>query len=257
MEEQRSIPAKRQKLILELLEQRGVVQIDEMVRLFGVSEATVRRDLDHLMEMGIVRRTHGGAILSESMVERTQSEKTAMMRDQKARIAAEAARRVKNGSSVCFDSGTTTLMTAMLLTSCKDLIVISNNTDIIHTVEFDPSCTVLSTGGAKRQHYGSLDGPLAESFIRDFKVDIAFLGTDAIDAERGLYNFALDEVGTKRAIANCGRQVIVLSDSSKFSLQGLIKVCSFDAVDVLITDSGISDQTRATLNMLNLELVIV
>ena len=257
MEEQRSIPAKRQKLIQELLEQRGVVQIDEMVRLFAVSEATVRRDLDHLMEMGVVRRTHGGAILSQSMVERTQSEKSGIMRDQKARIAEEAARRVKNGNSICFDSGTTTLMTAMLLTSHKDLTVISNNTEIIHTVEFDQSCTVLSTGGAKRQHYGSLDGPLAESYIREFSVDIAFLGTDAIDAEKGIYNFALDEVGTKRAIAGCGRQVILLSDSSKFSLQGLIKVCAFDAVDVLITDSGIPDQARAALSRLRLDMVIV
>lgn len=257
MEEQRSIPAKRQKLIQELLEQRGVVQIDEMVRLFGVSEATVRRDLDHLMEAGIVRRTHGGAILSKSMVERTQIEKSSIMREQKERIAAEAARRAKNVNSICFDSGTTTLMTAMMLTASKNLTVISNNTEIIDTVEFDSSCTVLSTGGAKRQNYGSLHGPLAEGFIRDFHVDIAFLGADAIDAEKGIYNFALEEVGTKRAIAGCGRQVIVLSDSSKFSLQGLVKICGFDAVDVLITDSGIPDQAYKALSRLDLELVII
>lgn len=253
-----TFPAGRQQQILALLRQKGVVQINELADLCNVSKATIRRDLDDLVAAGSIRRTHGGAVLNtKTTYEPTHREKQTIMVEEKSRIAAAAALLVEDGNSLFLDSGTTTFMVAQRLAIAKNLTIVTNNTEIIEGVEFDPSTTVIVTGGIKRQNYSVIVGAIAESFIRDLNVDITFLGTDAIDAASGVYNVAIEELGVKRAAAACGARAVIVTDSSKFETPGIVKAYGFDGVDTLITDSGISQKAMDELSKTDMELIIV
>lgn len=234
----------RQAHMLEHVSENGSAQIKEFSAICGVSEATVRRDFDELTRLGLVERVHGGIVRTNgTSFERVHSEKMNLMLDEKLRIASYAASIVTNGDSIFLDSGTTTYFIARELAHHRDLTVITNNLDIAQSVHFDPSVSLIVTGGLRRDKFGVLIGSITEQVISSFYVDKSFIGCDSIDPKAGIFNTNFQEVSVKQCITRCGKKTILVTDSSKFATKALAKVCDLDAIDMIITDSGIEDTT--------------
>ena len=234
----------RQYKILDRINADGGAYIRDLDEELGVSEATIRRDLDELARMGLIERVHGGATkVNGTAFERAHSEKMRLMTEEKRRIAAHAASLVKNGDSIFLDSGTTTYFIACELTRNKDLTILTNNLEILSSVQFDPTTSLIATGGVRREEYSVLIGSVAENTIRSFCLDKAFMGCDAISVKRGLYNTNFPEVSVKRCITRCGKKTILVTDSSKFYVEALAKICELSEIDMIITDKGLDEKT--------------
>lgn len=257
MEGNHTLNARQQK-ILDYINVNGSAQIRDLAQVHAVSEATIRRDFDELAQFGLIDRTHGGAVRSNSTTfERVHSEKMTLMHEEKKRVAAYAASLVKNGDSIFLDSGTTTYFIARELCYHKNLTIVTNNIDIAQSVHFDPTVSLIVTGGIRREQYSVLIGSIAEQVIRSFCVDKAFMGCDAIDAAGGIYNTNFMEIGVKQCVARCGKTTILVTDSSKFYIKALAKVCGLEEIDMIVTDSGLDEKTVQAVQKNGISMVLV
>lgn len=238
----------RQQSILDHVNQAGSAQIKDLAVVLGVSEATARRDFDEMAASGLVERVHGGIVKSNGTAfERFHSEKMQSMLKEKQRIARKAASLIKNGDSLFLDSGTTTFFIAQNLANLTDLTIVTNNLDIAYSCNFHPTTSLLVTGGMRRENYSVLIGDVAENMLKSFFVDVAFLGCDAISLEDGVYNTNFMELGIKKQIVNCGKRLVLVTDSSKFHKKALAKVCDVQELDTVITDEGLGAEALETL----------
>lgn len=236
-----TLPIERQDSILQYIRTHGSAQIKELSVLMGVSEATIRRDLDELDHSGKVERTHGGAICNHNgtSFERKHEEKMSIMEEEKRRIAQAAASFVSEGDTIFLDSGTTTFLLGTLLSDIPNLTIITYDIIIAYSLALHPTSTLIVTGGVRRSGYNNvLIGVQTENFLRDLHVDKTFLGADAIDINFGVSNSNYMEAEVKKQAAKIGRHTFLLTDHSKFGNTALSKVCSLDEIDVLITDKN-------------------
>ncbi len=254
-----TIPAERQKQILEYIDKHGCAQIKELALYHQVSEATIRRDLDELDRTGQIERTHGGAITTNrsTSFERIHSEKMNLMIDEKRRIAKKASELIKDGDTILLDSGTTNYFISQTLSSFKNITVITYDLHIANTVILHPTSTLIVTGGIRRDEYNVLLGSITEAFISDLRVNKVFLGADAVDLEFGISNANLIEAKIKKLIIQAGKKVYLVCDHSKFGRTALAKICNLTEVDTVITDDGIAENIVHYLKTNNVELIRV
>lgn len=242
------IPADRMENVLGYIQEHGSVQIKELARQFHVSESTIRRDLDELALKGLLQRTHGGALAPQkSMSERIYEEKMSLQLEEKRRIAQAATRYVETGDTIFLDSGTTAYQLALCLTEKKELTIITHDLYLAANVEFDPSVTVVLTGGIKRADQKVLIGGMVEDFISGLRVDTAFLTADAVSVDFGISNTGFFEVGIKRNLIRAGKQVILLADHTKFGMAAPVKVCELSEIDRIITDRNLLPEEQENL----------
>jgi len=238
----------RQQSILDYVNNAGSAQIKDLAIELSVSEATVRRDFDEIALSGLVERVHGGIVKANGTAfERIHSEKMQSMLQEKQRIARKAASLVSNGDSLFLDSGSTTFFIAQNLANLTDLTIVTNNLDIAYSCQFHPTTSLLVTGGVRRDNYSVLIGDVAENMLKSFFVDIAFMGCDAISIENGVYNTNFMELGIKKQIVQCGKRLILVTDSSKFHKKALAKVCDVQELDMVITDTGLDEEAFESL----------
>lgn len=250
------IPAARRHAVLEFIERQGSVQVRELVKHIGVSEATIRRDLDELASKGLITRTHGGAIgrSPSTSFETLYDEKRQAFAAEKKRMAQAGAKYVRDGETLILDSGSTTLELAWSLTGHKNLTIISNDLHIATAVAFDPSTTVLVPGGLRREGFNVLVGTLTENFFRNVRVDKSFLAADAVDIEFGVSNANFAECAIKQLIIAAGKEVILVADHSKFQTQALAKVCPISAIDLILSDTGLDPEVADMIRHANIQL---
>ncbi len=239
----------RRAILLQKLQDNGYVQVAELAANLGVSVITIRRDLEHMEKEGRCIRTRGGAVCApnSTTLELPYDIKRRRYMDEKRRIAAAAAELIGEGETIILDAGSTTYELALLLLRRRALTVVTNDLQIATKLASNPSITLVCTGGIARANVYTLQGPQVESFLRTLRVNKAFLGADAIHPDGIVANVNLEEVAVKQAIVRSGERVILLADSSKFAITGFVEVCDLSKIDMLITDSGVS---QATLDML-------
>ncbi|MBQ4074457.1 MAG: DeoR/GlpR transcriptional regulator [Clostridia bacterium] len=256
MERTAYIPAERQKKIIEYIEDNTSAQIHELAEKFRVSEATVRRDLDDLDRQGAIRRTHGGAIKMDrsTSYEHMYAEKIDLMTDEKQRIAERAVLLVHPGDTIIIDSGTTTFYIAQALSRLENLTLITNDLFIASQTPIHPSSTMIVTGGMRRQGRQELVGTLTENFLRDTHVDIAFIGADGLDVHAGITNANFSEIGIKRLMLKSALRSILVADHSKFGRIALARICDMQEPDLILTDSGLDEETINKIKKLQLEI---
>lgn len=252
------MPAVRQMRVLREVEERGSVQVRDLVEHFAVSGATIRRDLDELAERDLVQRTHGGAIArrTSTSFETNYEEKREAFTAEKRRIAAAAAKFVLDGETVILDSGSTTFEVARLLAHRKNLTLITNDLFIAGQIAFDPSISVVISGGTLRDGFNTLVGPLTETFFRNVRVDRTMLSADAVEPVFGVSNATFAESSIKQLMVEAAGHVTLVADASKFGKHALARVCSLDEIDVVVTDSSLSDTNQKALNQAPPKLVI-
>jgi DeoR/GlpR family transcriptional regulator of sugar metabolism len=248
----------RQTRILELLEKAGAVDVTTLASAFEVSRMTIRRDLKVLEDRGVLRRTHGGAVLAHpSLVESPVGVRLAKQTHSKRRIAAAAAKLLADGSTVILDSGTTTLALAQEMNGFRDLTVITNAVNVAAELILKPGITVLVAGGLLRSVSLSCVGPHAVDVLSQFKVKQTFLGMGGVSQTEGLTNRSVQEVSIKQAMIKAAEQVILLVDSSKIEKVVFARVAPLSAVDLLITDEGIPPQQLEALREQGIEVIVV
>lgn len=238
-----------------LLHELEFVRVADLAEAFHVSEVTVRGDLDHLEDRGLLKRVRGGAV-PRPMVEpeRTFEETATTARLQKRAIAARAVDLVESGDSVILDVGTTTTAIARELAAREDLTGVSVFTSSI-TIALaleaaHPRIEVVVTGGTLRPKQHSLVEPMAGLVLEHIHARLAFIGCNGVDVVAGVTNVNLPESTVKRRMIRASAQRIVVADGTKLGQVALVKVCDLDHVDLLITDdeapADIVDELRAT-----------
>lgn len=234
---------------LEYVKQNGSLQVKDMAILQGVSEATIRRDLNELEDLGLIKRIHGGAILSNisTTFEYMYQDKVGLHAEEKKRIAEQALTEIHDGDAIFLDSGTTTYQLALLLENKKNLTIITYDMLIATSLKIHPSSQVIVSGGVLRGGYNVLIGTLTENFIRNMRVDVVMLSADAIDDQFGISNANYLEAGIKSLLVNAAKRVIVLADRTKFGKVAVAKVCDIKDVDMIITDK---DLPQDLINMI-------
>ena len=228
--------------IMEYLKKYGRLTVLDMSEYLNVSQATIRRDLKELQKQGVIRRTHGGAVLNgiSTTFEYQYHDKVAMMMDEKERIAIQAALEIEDGDAVFLDSGTTTYQIAQHLQERKNLTVITYDMSIAIALNNHPSAQVIVTGGAVRSNYNVLVGSITEQFIRNMMVDKVFLSADAVDRNFGISNANYIESGVKSLLVKAGKKIILVADRTKFNKLAVSKFCDIKDIDLIITDKDIS-----------------
>jgi DeoR family glycerol-3-phosphate regulon repressor len=228
--------ARRHRRILELARQTGSVSVEILAAQLGVTPQTVRRDLNILASRSMLSRVHGGAVVTSGVDNLDHDARRQVATEAKAAIGAAVARIVPNGASLFINIGTTTEAMARALVDHRDLLVVTNNFNVVDILVDRPSIEVIAAGGKVRRGDRAIVGALAIDFVRAFKVDIALIGASAIDSDGTLLDFDVDEVRVAQTIIEQARSVILGVDRTKFGRAAPARIAGLDAIDHLVTD---------------------
>ena len=231
-----STSSRRQSEIVALARETGRVGVDEMAGRFGVTPQTIRRDLHDLCGQRMLTRVHGGAMIASGVQNLAYDARRLVAQPHKRLIGEAAARLVPAQSSLFINIGTTTEEVARALARHEGLLVITNNLHVAVELYRRPGIEVVMAGGGVRRSDGGVVGAATVDLVSQFRVDIAVIGTSAIDADGTLLDFDLREVRVSRAIIEHARRVVLVTDSSKFARQAPVRVAHLSEVDTLVTD---------------------
>ena len=232
----------RQSEILQILRQSGRVGVEELATHFGVTLQTIRRDLNELSEARALVRVHGGAMIASGVANLAYEARQLVAQQSKRMIGEAAARLVPDNASLLINIGTTTEEVAKALSGHSGLLVITNNLHVATELYRNPSVQVIITGGAVRQGDGGILGAVTVAQIEKFRVDLAIIGTSAIDPDGTLLDFDIHEVEISRAIIEQARKVVLVADCSKFSRSAPVRVARLSEIDIFVTDRIPSDE---------------
>lgn len=250
----------RQERILATLRREGAVKVAELTEQLGVSDMTIRRDLDALASEGLARKVHGGAVIEDQVAfEPGFAAKSHLAQSAKQAIAARAASYVQPGAAIALSAGTTTWAMAPYLVAIPDLTVVTNSTtvaDAITGLDAGNQVTVILTGGV-RTPSAALVGPMADRAIGSMHVDQLFLGVHGMDVRSGFTTPNLAEAATNRAWVESAREVVVLADASKWGVVGLADIGPLALAQLVICDSSLGDDARRALDDAGLRVDLV
>ncbi|NAS25087.1 DeoR family transcriptional regulator [Herbidospora sp. NEAU-GS84] len=240
----------RQQAILERVRRTGGVRVADLVRDLGVSDMTIRRDLEALADRGLIEKVHGGATVAGpgSTEEPGFAAKSVRQQPEKEAIARAAAPLVRPGSAVALSAGTTTWTFAHHLVDVPDLTLITNSVRVAEVFHRSgrPGQTVVLVGGV-RTPSDALVGPIAVQAIRSLNVDTLVLGVHGMNARAGFTTPNLLEAETDRELVAAAQQLVVLADHTKWGTVGISTIARLDRADVLVTDSGLDKEARDEL----------
>ena len=247
----------RQEAILTTARTDGRVDVLSMTEKLGVTAETVRRDLTALERRGLVRRVHGGALPVERLLaEPTVATKRAHSASEKSRIAQRALQEIPDRGTVLLDSGTTTLALAGLIPPDMRLTVITNSIDVASVLSSAPKVDLLMLGGRVRQRTGAAVGEWMTQSLGTLNVDVAFVGTNGFAVDRGLTTPDQAEATAKHAMVQAARRLVVLADSSKAGQVHLHRFAEVTDIALLITDSGLDEDTIQDFDTAGVEVAV-
>ena len=240
----------RQAKILERVREDGAVRVADLVRELGVSDMTVRRDLETLDDRGLLEKVHGGATAVEgsALFEPTFAAKSTLQQGEKDAIASAAAALVEPGMAIAVSAGTTTYALAQQLVDIPRITVVTNSiqvSDVLHHIG-RPDQTIILTGGV-RTPSEALVGPFAVAALRTVHVDLVFMGVHGMDPHSGFTCPNLLEAETDRALIEAARRLIVVADHTKWGVIGISSIARLDQADIVVTDRGLDREARAVL----------
>jgi len=250
----------RQAFILDRVREDGAVKVADLVRELGVSDMTVRRDLEILDERGLLEKVHGGAtsIAGTALWEPGFTAKSVLQQAEKDAIADAAVALVEPGMAIAVSAGTTTFALARRLSNVPGLTVVTNSirvADVLYQVGRTDQ-TIILTGGV-RTPSDALVGPFAVAALRTVHVDIVFVGVHGMDPHSGFTCPNLLEADTDRALIESGRRLVVVADHSKWGVIGISSIARLDQADVLVTDVGLLPEARVVLSDAVRDLIVV
>jgi DeoR family transcriptional regulator of aga operon len=252
------VPSDRRAQIIEEIERKGTVKVSTLSAKFGVSEVTIRNDLVQLEKKNILIRAHGGAMKFQRVgVDYELDIKSNKNLLEKQKIGKRASKLIKDGDIIIFDSGTTTLEIAKNLSHLSDLTVITNSLNIAGQLVSLKDVKVIVPGGTLRRKSLSLIGSMAENSIKNYYCDKVFLGVDGIDTKYGISTPNAEEAHLNNIMIDISREVIVVTDSSKFLRISFAFIAPLSKIDTIVTDKNIPDEENLEIENSNTNLFIV
>jgi DeoR family transcriptional regulator of aga operon len=240
------------------VQREGHQRVTDLAARFAVSAVTIRSDLAILEQEGRLVRDHGGATALQTGNTLVTSllrvdERAALHLEQKRRIGRAAAARVSPGDTVLLDAGTTSVEIARQLARVEPLTLVTNALNVALELGGAPAQRLILLGGVFHRESSSTVGPIA---VQSLAGQTLFLGTQAFDAAHGLTDSTMEIAEVKRAMIRCARQVVLVTDSSKWGRTSLTRVAALEEIDALITDDALPAEARALCATLGIELVI-
>lgn len=253
----RLLAKQRQRSIADVIARDGQATVDDLVRRFGVSAATIRRDLQDLEERGVVDRSYGGAVqIMRAAPEPPVMQRGAAQAETKRRIGQAAAALVPDGATVFVCSGTTTLEVAHALAQRDGLTVITNALNVANVLADAPGITLVLTGGILRRSELSLSGHLTALALSELRTDFVFIGAHAISFEHGLSADNLLEVATDRGVLEIGARRVVVADHTKFGKFATARIAGLAQLHTVVSDAGLDPATVERLRESGIEVVL-
>lgn len=253
------LPAERRQYILNELYKNKAVAVNEMAETLGVTPMTIRRDLQLLEENGLVEKSHGGAVLTESIVkEATYRNRKLAHITEKRRIAAAALPLIESSMSVFLDAGTTNYELAALMVGrhWDAMTIVTNDLAIAQLLLPVPGIRLVMLGGSIDAESASTCGSFAVKMAREFHFDLCFMGTQAVTPDWRIMSANLDKVDLKRACVAAADKTIVLTDSSKFHKHKLYYLFALWDVDMVITDYNATKEEQELMAEHHVEYVL-
>ena len=246
----------RRSEILRLLQSNQSVLVSELAKQYGVTEETIRRDLERLEQEGFAKKTYGGAVLKDSLntdIPLRVREKTNIV--EKRSIAKLAASIIEDGDSIMIDSSSTSLFIAKELKSHKKLTVITNSMEVLIELSDAKDISVISTGGTFRQANFSLVGKNTERMLSEFNVDKTIVSCKSLHIEKAVTESSVAEMEIKKVMLSRAKKIILAADSTKFDSVSFVKLMDLGEIDMLLTDTPPKPEWASTLQKLDVEVL--
>jgi DeoR/GlpR family transcriptional regulator of sugar metabolism len=252
--------AERKHQIVQLIEQQHRVSVDELAERFGVSRASIRRDLNDLSKLGLVERTYGGAVCPDSRLRLpTWQERTIAHRDEKQRIGAAAAELVQPGDTVFLDGGTTVQCMIPGLAHVAGVTVVTWALNIVNGLMPLENVSIITIGGTVDRRNLFFAGFLAHSCLTAYQIscDKFFLGASAVSFTGGVTNDDFEAIPNKRAAIEVSRDIILLVDSSKVGTTSAGVIVPAGRLSRLVTDTAAAQEEVERLGSLGVAIDLV
>jgi DeoR family fructose operon transcriptional repressor len=237
----------RKAHIIRVLRAQGRIEAIEIADELGVTGETIRKDLIQLERQGLLRRVHGGAVGLESLSFEPAVEARTELTSEKSRIAKAALAQLPEQGSVLIDAGSTTAKLVELFPGDRELTVYTNTLSLAVALLTRPKLTVMTLGGRLRSKTLAEVGSWTARALAEINVDVAFLGTNGISLSRGLTTPDPEEAAIKRLMLTSARYRVLLADHSKVGDIRGAKHGDLSDIDLLITDTGLSDEQLTQL----------
>ncbi|GAB3004906.1 DeoR family transcriptional regulator [Amycolatopsis acidiphila] len=249
----------RRERIVELLVQRGEgsLPVEELATTLGVSTATVRRDLGQLRAEGRITRTYGGAVLGMPSAELSVRQREQANAAEKGAIALAAAEFVEPDQVVLLDAGSTTEQLARVLRTISGLTVFTNGVAALSALLEYGDTEIVVLGGRLRRINQAISGATAEQMVRSLHADVAFIGADAVDPERGVASRTFEQSTLKTMMATHARTVVVVADSTKLTGGWTSYWSPLERPWTLVTDDGADPELIRSFREANPQVQIV
>lgn len=252
-----ALRGERMASILVELRKHGEVHVTELAEKFGVSQATLRRDLAILEDQGLCKRRYGGAIPTDSSTELPVAYRDRRSKAEKRAVAEAAAKLLPKGpQTVGFTGGSTTSEIARVLSSRLDLVVVTNALNIAAEMAAKPRIRVVVSGGVARSQSTELVGPWAEAALAQATIGTAYIGVDGLDLDGGLTTHDPIEARTNAVLLERAGRVVVVADSSKFGRVLPGRIADVEAAAIVVTDAGADPAVLDELRARGIDVVI-
>ena len=246
----------RRREIIARLSLDGKVIVSGLAREFGVTEETIRRDLEKLDQDGLASKTHGGAVAKQNAsLDLPYNVREGVNVIQKQMIASKVADLISDGERIMVDSSSTSLYVIKCLKHKKNLTVITNSVKVLLELADMQDWTVLSTGGMLKRGALSLNGSSAEKMINSYHVDTAICSCKGLDTALGVTDSNENDSIIKQEMLNSADRRILTLDSDKFDKKSFVKVCDIKNIDMIVTDKEPSEKWLSICSDHGLELV--
>jgi DeoR family transcriptional regulator of aga operon len=252
-----SAPERRERLV-QFISEQGYCTIAELSAAFAVSEMTIRRDVQRLVELGKVRGFRGGvgSLSRQEMLGSDYHQRDLKMAEAKRAIADRAISMVSAHSVIALDAGTTTNQVAAQFPTDRDVRVVTQSFPVVSSLVGNTGVEVICLGGTLHPESLSFDGPATLAAISNLNVQTLFLAATGV-SERGAFCGNGFDAITKRAMLVVAERVILLVDSSKFETPAMVKICDWEAIDRVIVDDGIAAEHERMLNQSDVDVIKV
>ena len=246
----------RRNRTMEKLQAEKKVVVSELSKLFGVSEETIRRDLEKLENEGLVTKSYGGAVLNESTnIDLPFNIRKNRNVDKKLKIADLMAERIHDGDMLMLDASSTAVFIAKKIKDRKNMTIITNSIEITLELADMHDWHVLSTGGIVKEGSLALVGPHTDQMIKCFHVDKAIVSCKGLDVEKGITDSNEMHAETKKTMFSSANKKILAIDSTKFDRISFTKIGDLKDIDMIITDKDPGEQWRAQFEKMGIECI--
>ena len=247
----------RRTQILQIVRAEGRARVNELANRFSSSAVTIRNDLNELHQRGLVLRSHGGAVLPDTILrESPVHERLKTHAEEKRRIGALAATLINDGETIILDSGTTTLEIARQIKNKQGLQVITNGVNIAAELLDAREVQTFIVGGTLRVDSASIVGRSTEEMFEQFSADKLFLSGAGCDPDFGVSGANLEETMVNRAMLRIAREIILVADASKFSKRSMVRIAPFSEIDTVISDNGLREEIQEKVRGLGCNLIL-